>query len=82
MNIKQREVSIVTTTTKQNEAFYYTRTLTHTYIQNDMNKPSIKCSRCNETFNGGMEYRMHFYKHLDEWLESEDKIEYIKRTTL
>tara|TARA_R110000803_G_scaffold57084_3_gene114923 strand:+ start:42 stop:185 length:144 start_codon:yes stop_codon:yes gene_type:complete len=46
-----------------------------------MSKPSIKCSRCDKTFNGGFEYRMHFDIHLDEWYESEDKYEYIKRTT-
>jgi hypothetical protein len=44
-------------------------------------KPQIKCSRCNKTFNGGFEYRMHFDEHLDEWYESKDKGEYIKRTT-
>jgi len=47
-----------------------------------MSKPNIKCSRCGETFNGGFEYRIHFDKHLDEWYESEDKDEYIKRTTI
>jgi uncharacterized C2H2 Zn-finger protein len=46
-----------------------------------MAKAIIKCSRCDKTFNGGFEYRMHFDKHLDEWWESEDKDEYIKRTT-
>jgi len=46
-----------------------------------MSKPSIKCSRCNETFDGGFEYRMHFDIHMDEWYESEDKLEYIKKTT-
>ena len=46
-----------------------------------MSKPSIKCSRCNKTFNGGFEYRMHFDQHMDEWWEAEDKHEYIKRTT-
>ena len=46
-----------------------------------MVKPQIKCSRCDKTFNGGFEYRMHFGEHLDEWYESKDKGEYIKRTT-
>ena len=31
---------------------------------------SIKCSRCDKTFNGGFEYRMHFDEHLDEWYRS------------
>tara|TARA_B110000037_G_scaffold173991_1_gene198062 strand:+ start:221 stop:466 length:246 start_codon:yes stop_codon:yes gene_type:complete len=42
---------------------------------------SIKCSRCDKTFNGGLEYREHFYTHLKEWEESEDRAEYIKQTT-
>jgi|TARA_B110000879_G_scaffold73780_1_gene103077 hypothetical protein len=46
-----------------------------------MCKPTIRCSRCEETFCGGFEYRMHFDKHIDEWYESEDKAEYIKKTT-
>lgn len=46
-----------------------------------MSKPSIKCSRCSKTFNGGFEYRIHFDQHMDEFDESEDKHEYIKRTT-
>tara|TARA_R110002012_G_scaffold309023_3_gene515811 strand:- start:258 stop:401 length:144 start_codon:yes stop_codon:yes gene_type:complete len=46
-----------------------------------MCRPIIKCSRCDETFSAGFDYRMHFDKHLDEWYASEDKDEYIKRTT-
>jgi uncharacterized C2H2 Zn-finger protein len=46
-----------------------------------MCKPTIRCSRCEELFCGGFEYRMHFDKHIDEWYESEDKAEYIKKTT-
>ena len=46
-----------------------------------MSKPSIKCSRCDKTFNGGFEYRMHYDEHLEEWYASEDKAEYIERTT-
>ena len=46
-----------------------------------MAKAIIKCSRCDETFSSGWDYRWHFDKHLDEWYESEDKHEYIKRTT-
>lgn len=46
-----------------------------------MSKPIIKCSRCNKTFNGGLEYRKHFYTHLKEWEESKDKLEYIVKTT-
>jgi hypothetical protein len=42
---------------------------------------AIKCSRCNETFNEGLEYREHFYTHLEEWEASEDGYEYIKQTT-
>ena len=44
-------------------------------------KKSIKCSRCDKTFSGGLEYRKHFYTHLYEWEESEDRYEYIKKTT-
>lgn len=51
------------------------------YIQNDMAKAIIKCSRCDETFSSGWDYRWHFDKHIDEWWESEDKMEYIKQTT-
>jgi len=47
-----------------------------------MSKPSIKCSRCDETFSAGFDYRMHFDKHMDEWYESEDRAEYIKTTTM
>jgi uncharacterized C2H2 Zn-finger protein len=46
-----------------------------------MMKKSIKCSRCDKTFNNGSEYRIHFYTHLDEWHDSENKEEYIKNTT-
>jgi uncharacterized C2H2 Zn-finger protein len=46
-----------------------------------MSRPSIKCSRCDKTFTGGFDYRMHFEEHMDEWYASEDKDEYIKRTT-
>jgi len=46
-----------------------------------MAKPFIKCSRCDETFSSGWDYRWHFDKHIDEWWESEDKMEYIKQTT-
>jgi hypothetical protein len=46
-----------------------------------MSKPTIKCSRCDRTFNGGFDYRMHFEEHMDEWYGAQDKDEYIKRTT-
>mgnify|MGYP003640263186 FL=1 len=46
-----------------------------------MCKPIIKCSRCEKTFCGGFDYRMHFDQHLDEWYTSEDKKQYIKKTT-
>ena len=73
---------------KQNKPLYNTPPPIPTYIlgypNNSsyiMSKPSIKCSRCSKTFNGGFEYRIHFDQHMDEWHESEDKHEYIKRTT-
>jgi hypothetical protein len=47
-----------------------------------MCKPIIQCSRCNETFCNGYDYRLHFDKHIDEWYNSQDKIEYIKKTTI
>ena len=43
-----------------------------------MVKPQIKCSRCNETFYNGLEYRIHFYKHLDEYETTDDKEQYLK----
>lgn len=46
-----------------------------------MCKAIIKCSRCNETFCTGLDYRFHFDKHLDEWWIAKDKQEYIKKTT-
>ncbi len=46
-----------------------------------MAKAIIKCSRCDETFSSGWDYRWHFDKHIDEWWEAEDKQEYIRRTT-
>jgi uncharacterized C2H2 Zn-finger protein len=47
----------------------------------DMARKIIKCSRCDETFSSGLDYRWHFDKHIDEWWEAEDKQEYIKQTT-
>ena len=32
-------------------------------------RDSIKCSQCDETFPGGYEYRMHWEKHLNEFLK-------------
>jgi hypothetical protein len=46
-----------------------------------MCKPIIKCSRCEEEFCTGLDYRWHFDKHIDEWWESENKEKYIKETT-
>ena len=46
-----------------------------------MCKPIIKCSRCKEEFCTGLDYRWHFDKHLDEWWNSKNKQEYIKKTT-
>lgn len=50
-------------------------------VVNTIGKKIIKCSRCDETFSSGLDYRWHFDKHLDEWWEAEDKANYIKRTT-
>ena len=36
-----------------------------------MLRNTIKCSQCNKTFPGGYEYRMHWEKHLDEFLKKE-----------
>jgi uncharacterized Fe-S center protein len=36
-----------------------------------MYKHSIKCSQCDETFPGGYEYRIHWEKHLDEFLKKQ-----------
>jgi len=46
-----------------------------------MCRPIIKCSRCDETFCTGFDYRWHYDKHLDEWWKAEDKHKYIKQTT-
>tara|TARA_R110002012_G_scaffold65029_1_gene170722 strand:+ start:309 stop:440 length:132 start_codon:yes stop_codon:yes gene_type:complete len=36
-----------------------------------VNKHTIKCSQCDEQFSGGFEYRMHWEKHLEEFLKKE-----------
>ncbi len=36
-----------------------------------VNKHTIKCSQCEETFSHGFEYRMHWEKHLKEFLKKE-----------
>ena len=36
-----------------------------------VNKHKIKCSQCNATFKHGFEYRMHWEKHLEEFLKKE-----------
>ena len=46
-----------------------------------MCKPIIKCSRCEEEFCTGLDYRWHYDKHLDEWWDAEDKQQYIIKTT-
>ena len=48
-----------------------------------MVRHSIKCSQCDETFPGGYEYRMHWEKHLDEFLEEKrnDKRSSIRGTS-
>ena len=46
-----------------------------------MARAIIKCSRCDETFSSGWDYRWHFDKHIDEWWQAEDKAEYIRQTT-
>ena len=35
----------------------------------NVSRDSIKCSQCDETFPGGHEYRMHWEKHLNEFLK-------------
>jgi len=35
----------------------------------------IKCSQCDETFSGGFEYRIHWEKHLDEFLKIKNGLE-------
>jgi hypothetical protein len=47
-----------------------------------MAKPSIKCSRCGEEFEHGLDYRWHFDVHIDEFAAAEDKNKYIKETTV
>ena len=32
-----------------------------------MARPFSKCSRCDETFSSGWDYRWHFDIHIDEW---------------
>tara|TARA_R110002124_G_scaffold61188_8_gene167806 strand:- start:1171 stop:1329 length:159 start_codon:yes stop_codon:yes gene_type:complete len=45
-------------------------------------KHTIRCSRCEKTFKGGFEYRMHFDAyHLEEWSSAKDKAKYIKDST-
>ena len=39
-----------------------------------MARKIIKCSRCDETFSSGLDYRWHFDKHIDEWWQAEDGI--------
>ena len=47
-----------------------------------MVRHSIKCSQCDETFPSGYEYRMHWEKHLDEFLkEQNDKGSSIRGTS-
>lgn len=41
----------------------------------------ILCSRCGEIMESGWDYRWHFDRHLDEFDDTNDKQEYIKRTT-
>tara|TARA_R100001463_G_C3403773_1_gene208296 strand:- start:174 stop:317 length:144 start_codon:yes stop_codon:yes gene_type:complete len=36
-------------------------------------KPTIKCSQCDATFSHGYEYRIHWEKHLDEFIEKEKR---------
>ena len=38
-----------------------------------MKKPIIKCSQCDIVFYSGHEYRLHWEKHLDEYLERKKK---------
>ena len=41
----------------------------------------IVCSRCGEVLKSGWDYRWHFDRHLEEFDDTNDKQEYIKRTT-
>lgn len=41
----------------------------------------VICSRCGEIIKNGWDYRWHFDKHLDEFDDANDKIEYINQTT-
>ena len=36
-----------------------------------MVRHTIKCSQCDETFPDGFEYRMHWEKHFDEFLNKQ-----------
>jgi len=36
-----------------------------------MSKKIIKCSQCNQEFENGFEYRMHWEIHFEEFLKKE-----------
>tara|TARA_R100000742_G_C4264090_1_gene81971 strand:+ start:907 stop:1041 length:135 start_codon:yes stop_codon:yes gene_type:complete len=38
-----------------------------------MGKKIIKCSQCEEEFDNGYDYRMHWEKHFDKFLEDKRK---------
>ena len=49
-----------------------------------MGKKIIKCSQCNEEFETGFEYRMHWETHLDDYLnnieiETKSRMKKVKR---
>lgn len=46
-----------------------------------MCRPTIKCSRCGKLFCHGSDYRIHFDIHMNEWNDTKNKQEYIKKTT-
>lgn len=43
-------------------------------IQQSSLRNSIKCSQCDETFSSGFDYRIHWEKHLDEFLRNKVNI--------
>jgi hypothetical protein len=44
-----------------------------------MDRNIIRCSQCEETFPGGFEYRMHWEKHLNEFLKTKNEREEFNR---
>ena len=44
-----------------------------------MVRHTIKCSQCDETFPDGFEYRMHWEKHFDEFLNKQKMSKEVQR---